>query len=244
MESTTLTIIIPVYRLSGQRLRNFRFVLKNITKLKCDVMVCEQTSDLSVGEYVSECGAMYTTLSVEGANEIHKSALINHSVSLVNTAYVWVIDADFFTQYQEIINYMEECEHDLVRPFESVLFLTDDETDELITTGQLTIGGDYTANNQTGKFSFIVKREVFESVGGMDERFIGWGFQDLDFVENRLPTDIRVGSVDTTAYHLFHERPPQTHVDNNYKMYSNTRKSMIQTTDSEHSIEYMGTNFT
>ena len=119
-------------------------------------MVCEQTSDLSVGEYVSECGAMYTTLSVEGANEIHKSALINHSVSLVNTAYVWVIDADFFTQYQEIINYMEECEHDLVRPFESVLFLTDDETDELITTGQLTIGGDYTANNQTGKFSFIV----------------------------------------------------------------------------------------
>jgi predicted glycosyltransferase involved in capsule biosynthesis len=244
MESTTLTVIIPVYNLSGLRLRNFKFVLKNLTKLECDIIVCEQTGDLSVGEYVRECGVTYTTLSVVGANEIHKSALINHSVSLVDSRYVWIVDADFFTQYQEIINYMDKCDYDLICPFESVLFLTDVETDELITTGQLTIGGEYTANNQTGKFSFIVKREVFESVGGMDERFIGWGFQDLDFVENRLPTDIQIGQVEITAYHLFHERPPQTHADNNYKMYSNTRKSMIQATDSEHSIEYMGTNFT
>lgn len=56
-----------------------------------------------------------------------------------------------------------------------------------------------------------VRRGLFDRVGGFDERFVGWGGEDLDFV---FRLDV-VGAVDRygdVLLHLFHERP-QTQED-------------------------------
>ncbi|MDM8085107.1 galactosyltransferase-related protein [Cellulomonas cellasea] len=56
-----------------------------------------------------------------------------------------------------------------------------------------------------------VRRGLFLRVGGFDERFEGWGGEDLDFVF-RLDVVGAVDRYDDTLIHLFHERP-QTQED-------------------------------
>lgn len=56
----------------------------------------------------------------------------------------------------------------------------------------------------------IVRREDFFKVGGYDERFIGWGWEDIAF---RLKLDHEIGPHqrinDGRVYHLWHERPEE-----------------------------------
>ena len=243
MRGESLTIIIPIFKLSGLRLRNFKFVLENVVATNCEVVVCEQHSDTNVGGCMHTTNTRYEKLNIDESDVIHKATLINHAVKTISSEYVWVIDADFYTKYSTILDYMKTTRCDLIRPFNSVLFLPEQESTELITTGVTRVNGDYTANNQTGKFSFIVNTELFNSVGGMNEKFVGWGFQDLDFVENRLPNDISIGVVDQLGYHLYHKRPPQDHADDNYMRYSNTRHSLKLSQKQSQTTEYMGKNF-
>lgn len=56
-----------------------------------------------------------------------------------------------------------------------------------------------------------VRRELYDLVGGFDERFEGWGGEDLDFVF-RLEVVGVVDRFDDDLLHLWHERP-QTQVD-------------------------------
>lgn len=56
-----------------------------------------------------------------------------------------------------------------------------------------------------------VRRGLFLRVGGFDERFEGWGGEDLDFVF-RLDVVGSVDRYDDTLMHLFHDRP-QTQED-------------------------------
>lgn len=57
-----------------------------------------------------------------------------------------------------------------------------------------------------GGFMNVMSRKAFETVGGMDERFTGWGPEDLTFA---LALDTLVGKhfrMDETIFHLWH--PP------------------------------------
>lgn len=51
-----------------------------------------------------------------------------------------------------------------------------------------------------------VRRDLFDRVGGFDERFFGWGGEDLDFVF-RLDAVATVDRFDDALLHLWHERP-------------------------------------
>ena len=51
-----------------------------------------------------------------------------------------------------------------------------------------------------------VRRSLFDRVGGMDERFVGWGGEDLDFVF-RLDVVGAVDRFDDPLLHLDHDRP-------------------------------------
>lgn len=66
--------------------------------------------------------------------------------------------------------------------------------------------GDWTWADTSWAGMLLVSREAWEKVGGYDERFIGWGFDDNAF---RFALDNRVGPhrrVDDFVVHLHHER--------------------------------------
>lgn len=238
-----ISVVIPIYQLFDFRLSNFEFVLKHLSELECDIVVYEQQSEFTKTDLESRFRVTHIVDNIESANVIHKSKLINRAATCMKSKYIWMVDADFFTNYKRVLEYVNKNDYDLIRPFSSVLFLNEYESGQLISADGVSLNGDYSANDQTGKFSFIVKRELFTSAGGMNEEFVGWGFQDLDFVENRLPPDVSLGIVEQNGYHLYHDRPSQKYADTNYKLYSNTRKLNKSTIQHDSLIEYGGRNF-
>ncbi|MFK4998906.1 galactosyltransferase-related protein [Bacillus sp. N9] len=52
----------------------------------------------------------------------------------------------------------------------------------------------------------VVPRKHFETVGGFDERFVGWGGEDDAFAASLNTLCGYVKRLDATIYHLWHKR--------------------------------------
>jgi predicted glycosyltransferase involved in capsule biosynthesis len=89
-------------------------------------------------------------------------------------------------------------------------------------------GIDFASSVSPGGCNMITK-EAFEKIGGYDERFVGWGFEDTDFMErsqlvNRLS---RMNDNDAICWHMHHDqaiRENNPHYLNNLKIYRNNKK--------------------
>lgn len=53
---------------------------------------------------------------------------------------------------------------------------------------------------------YAVPRALWDAVGGFDDRFVGWGFEDLAFM-HACRTLAGVSRVEGVVYHLWHPRP-------------------------------------
>jgi hypothetical protein len=218
-----MTIIIPVYKLYDYRFNNFCFLVNNLKNINCEVIVCEQESDFT----------FYTTKLLDSHKQIkhivlkseysffNKSKLINTAVSKSTEDYIWMIDIDFYSNFDFIIKEINKNKNiDLYRPFNKIVHLNELETNKLIETKKINLQQDkYKVNNEYGKYSFIVKRDLFNKVGGFNEEFKGWGFQDVDFIQNRLGENIIKDYIDTQAYHLYHPVASRQFSNNNRKIY-------------------------
>jgi predicted glycosyltransferase involved in capsule biosynthesis len=72
-----------------------------------------------------------------------------------------------------------------------------------------------------GPFMNVMTRKCFEAIGGMDERFKGWGREDAAMV---LALDTICGKhfrMEGVVYHLWHQRPvlDSTSYGNNHRLY-------------------------
>ena len=122
-------------------------------------------------------------------------------------------DADIFfgTKLIDKIKAIAEL-HPWIIPFHRGYKLTPAATREVTKTGELqlpinfkNIGVDENCN-YPGSFMNVMSRQAFETVGGMDERFTGWGPEDQAFA---MALDTLVGKhfrMDETIFHLWH--PP------------------------------------
>ena len=72
--------------------------------------------------------------------------------------------------------------------------------------------------------------EAFESVGGFDERFVGWGLEDTDFAIRLLAKGIRVrsGRFATNVYHLWHAERSRDQLQANGERLEQTRRRTEQ----------------
>lgn len=76
----------------------------------------------------------------------------------------------------------------------------------------------------------LISRKAFERMGGYDDRFIGWGFEDTDFRERslRVNTIKTLTNEDAICWHLHHENAKRTenpYFTRNLQIYNeNTRK--------------------
>ena len=201
----SLSVIIPVYNLGGDRLNNFCYVLRQLCNLSlCDVIVAEQDSQNTNIQRVLQRHSDVRYVPVHIAGTIfNKSTIINQATSHTDADFIWIIDSDFYTDFGFVIANISN-EHDFIRPFRKVVMLNEDETDTLQETDSIRVTRkQYETNSADGKYSFIVKRSVFIKSGMMNEDFHGWGFQDLDFVNNRL-VKCNKTSVDTIGFHMYH----------------------------------------
>ena len=204
----SIGIVIPTYKLCDHRLDNLAFILRHMTSDEIpNIYVVEQLSqDDSVRRVLESFPQVrYINKSIDG-DTFNKSKLINHSVNELQFKYIWIYDVDVFLDIGFVLRNMPE-QVDVVRPFEKIIMLNEHESDKLKRTDLIYLDKrNFDGYNSFGKFSLILNRDIFEKVGGYDETFQGWGFQDLDLT-HRIPKGCYRGYMTNTGFHMWHPRP-------------------------------------
>lgn len=215
-----ICIVIPTYNIHSHRLANFKFVVDQLVKQGVsDVFVIEQITDNKNIKTTTKFfpGVKYLPFEID-SGYFNKARLLNLFIKHTNYEYVWVLDVDVYLNYTSVLKTLSS-DVEFVKPYSCIIKLTETETLNLINSGQITNNQQtVSGNNSFGKYSFIIKKSLYLGVGGMDERFRGWGFQDLDLVF-RLPKKTSMDHTDNVAFHLYHTRPSRENYKKNQLLY-------------------------
>jgi hypothetical protein len=214
-----ITILIPFFSQNQYRIRNIKAVISNYLKnfTDCKVVVVEQVPIDS--KFTSECFVEFKSnanfhvypLQVEG-DRFNKSFLINTAVrEYIESDIIMMSDADcILPQLSSYYLRSQLQDTSIYFPFSKVNFLNEAHTRRLLSEKpliQASVSQDHFINRYTGLVNLFT-RSTFNSVGGFDESFEGWGGEDDAFVDkcNRIVAPIRRSSDDTTLIHLYHPK--------------------------------------
>ncbi len=208
MNSST-TIIIIVFNLKGKRLRNFKFLLSNyLCKLNIKTIVAEQVSVnchtvvSSLVESLNCLNVIYKQFEV-GKPVFHKSYVINRVLEMIDTEYVWLLDADVFLRYADIISQINN--QDIIQPYNHVFLLNEEDTLHFIKNKRFVAkkNKSFEVIKTFGPLSFIIKTELFKE-NPMNEEYIGYGWEDLDFAY-RISQKFEITKLECNGLHLYHD---------------------------------------
>ena len=224
MVTPGLTVVIPVFNLDSFRLRNLLFVISKLCNTTYKVLVIEQIQQESklFLENISD-NVAHLKFKASG-NLIRKSWLINKSCNFVSTSHIWVIDCDFYMDFSTI-DANTAILHDYYQPYHYSRDLTEKETLEFYINPDIRqikyyngLEDSHRHVNIYGALSFIFNITRYIDIGGMDERYIGWGHEDIDlFLKLHTPDNGKKIEInrECTGVHLWHPAPPKKIGTNN-----------------------------
>lgn len=205
------------------REKNFRFLLRHYARLAEGIVVVEQLPS-PAGSYVreevaKEASAHYLGVEVDSPL-VHKCTLVNagsrFSFDELGARYVWQLDADIFVHPVPILRNLGLFDSNaitVIKPFVHFARLSSSDTLKLHLHSNDEIDRfsppspkDLTVRFEplVGPGSMIFGRRAFTEIGGMDENYSGWGWEDIDFAE-RLASRFAIHTLPFRATHLHHE---------------------------------------
>lgn len=170
-------------------------------------------------------GAEFNVILADCEGEFNRSAARNTGVRLSNSPISVVIDADNYIPIDQIHTAIDVAKKNkaLVKPFTTFGYLTEESTNIFYEAfGISDIEPEFInppADGFTGG-AYVMRRELWIGLGGMDEGFIGWGAEDDAFhllIKNsKIPTIY----VDGYDWHLYHPAYRMTSTENYDKLMS------------------------
>lgn len=210
------TIIFTYLDDCSYRRNSFEYITQILYQLKINFIIVEQDRSKNKQDIEINKNDLYTHIKYYDTGLFKKSTLYNVGASHANTKYLWFLDCDIFMPYGRVIAKLQN--QDVIRPFDSILLLSENDSNRLLKGKQID-HSKISRDNVYGKHSLIIKKDIFTEVDGFDERFIGWGWEDLDFVHNRLAKyDPDIFS-DFNGYHFFHPRSATVNERHNFCLY-------------------------
>lgn len=209
-----VTFIIPIFDLTNERLNNLKFILPKIVSVGCKVYLAEQVSNaksIIQDEIQSIIPNEYRDnfkhiLYIHDNKEIHKTGIINWAVkNFIDTKYAWVNDADFYMKYNEV--FYTNWESAFIQPYETAKKLNKQDSYTLLSGGQIDVSYvDFDAEyiSLYGALSFILEKDEFIDIGGMNENLFGWAQEDVEFSNRLKEREIKIQKLDFKGIHLWH----------------------------------------
>lgn len=209
-----LTFLIPIFNLKDERLENFKFVLSKIKEVTDNILVVEQVwnkkEHSEASKFTKLIGVKYLPVKIDDIH-IHKSKLINVGTNKIQTEFVWVNDSDCYLKFKKVISQLE-LTHSFIQPYQQARFLQKPQSELLLRGQSVDIEYNYShLENRSGclygALSFIFNKKEFISVGMLDERFIGWGYEDTELCYRIIHKNYNI-KIEAGIYgiHLYH--PP------------------------------------
>lgn len=212
----------------GARLPLLRAVTAWLAELPwLEVLVVEQGAAPTLD--AEGPGANVRTLFAFNDGPFNKSWGLNVAARSASCDLLVTGDADMLMPGEALARALLVCRdhYDAVNPYSNLLDLTEAETKSVL-RGDVNVRDiqrDHSRDRlpQGEHICFcggicVYRRDVYFALGGMDERFLGWGGED-DAMSANLEryTDRLAVQKDTPAYHLWHPRPPQRYHHPHYR---------------------------
>ena len=204
--------------------------------------ILEYTSRCNYAVIVAEQANAPTTLNLDRFPHVthhvlnkkthifHKTWLINKIIKYVHTQYMWVVDCDFFMNFDQLqISDSILNQYKFIQPYYYSRDLTYKQTLELHQSKEPHV--DCTRPellqsrlvNIYGALSFIFDISSFVDIGAMNESYIGWGYEDYDLffrVHGNNDSANYYINKETHGYHMYHDVPldKETYAAENYKV--------------------------
>lgn len=216
--TSAVAVIIPFGGTNPHRIRNLHAVLGFYENRMPDWSLVVSLQSDPAQQNALALPANVKTLSTTGGQYFSKSRCINTGVMAVNVETLLIADADLLLDPSHLQRAAVAINTglDVVRPFQSLVDLTRQETENFMDEGALP--EPEKASNGTDRYhlgeqlclaggAFFIRRQFFLELGGFDEEFSGWGGEDDAFsVLAESASSKTVVSRGAAAWHLWHPR--------------------------------------
>jgi glycosyltransferase involved in cell wall biosynthesis len=224
MDDVVIAIVARVRE--PERVRNLRACLRALSPQGCDVIVVEQDDPKQLD------GA-----DVYGAALVHwpdtgpfnRGRCFNMAAELTKARYICLMDADMLVDplwLQRCLDNIAAAEKagrfpGAMLPYSQAIYMDRATTEAAIAAGNPLeleeVRGD-TWHSQGG--CIWITAELYEQMGGHDERYVGWGSADRDFYQRLMA---KIGGapprIDQPLFHMEHPKPDETNKAANAELY-------------------------
>lgn len=161
-------------------------------------------------------------LGEDTSQPFNRSKARNNGVMQSSGDNILILDADTFIPVCSMLEAEEILKFsNWVIPYNIYYNLNQTKTHEayedLSVLSTEPVDGEYDHRILSWAGALMVSRENFDKVGGYDERFEGWGWEDVAFrvkLDNEVGHHSRCGSY---VSHLWHPRPPEIEFGNEFE---------------------------
>jgi hypothetical protein len=145
----------------------------------------------------------------EVTREFNKSRLLNKAVQMARAPWALLHDADIAVpgDYLDAILQRAVKGWEAVRPIRFLFYLDEPQSLAFSGSGILPTHVERVTQNFPGG-STAIKRETYWQIGGLDERFEGWGGEDTEFLDRLRTRRVFPGHF-APALHLWHPPAPK-----------------------------------
>jgi predicted glycosyltransferase involved in capsule biosynthesis len=244
------TVIIHFRNDCEDRIFNLKTILRylnDVVKPREIILINDDKNIDPIMKWVKDSYPSIKLLYLENSDEFKKSYSFNESAKRATSNILCFYDVDVLIPLDQLViaeRLIYDNESDHVYPFGGLFIdVKKHFFDNFLPTFDLGILKSEIKETTLGYFNGnveivsdkspggcnIISKEAFEKIGGYDDNFIGWGFEDTDFRERSGKIN-RVKYLNKTdfLYHLEHSthsdivRSEQPHYTNNLKrFYSN-----------------------
>jgi len=179
-DSKQISIVIPFTGTCRFRIRNLLHVINKLKPLNINLVVVEQITNnrLNLPDHVTHLKLRSTSTT------FNKNWLVSSGINIIESEYIWMLDADCVLDYQSILNTIE-LEHQCIQPQHSIKFLTEFETQQYLdnqtTIEQLINLPTFSKySNLFGATSYIINTVFARDNKVLCEDYNGWGLEDYD----------------------------------------------------------------
>ncbi len=169
-----------------------------------EVIVVEQSAEPLL-RGVLPAGVQYRHFpNPGGADAFNKSHMMNESVRMAKAPWVLLHDADIVVphRYLEAILARARGGWEAVRPIRFLFYLDERRSAAFAADAKCPSRIDRVTQNFPGG-STAITRDAYEQMGGHDERFVGWGGEDTEFLDRLRTRRVFPGHF-APALHLWH----------------------------------------